>query len=154
MLSAVVFLIGIALIDIQGMRNRCRRRFGISVASITMATVVFVGVEQGILLAIVLSMLDHTRRGYRPKNALIVRSAGGIWQSLPVTSQAEAEPGLMIYRFTHSMYYANAQELLEQVTELAKDAKPSLSWLCIDMSAVDDVNFTATETLRSLSPEY
>jgi MFS superfamily sulfate permease-like transporter len=150
-LSAVVFLIGIALIDIQGMRNIYRqRRSEFWVALITMATVVFIGVEQGILLAMVLSMLDHTRRGYRPKNALVVRSAGGSWQSLPVTSQAEAEPGLMIYRFTHSMYYANAQELLEQVTELVKEAKPSLAWLCIDMSAVDDVDFTAAETLRSL----
>lgn len=150
-LSAVVFLIGVALIDVQGMRNIYRqRRSEFWVALITMATVIFVGVEQGILLAMVLSMLDHTRRGYRPKNALVVRSADGIWQSLPVASQAEAEPGLMIYRFTHSMYYANAQELLEQVTELVKKAKPPLTWLCIDMSAVDDVDFTAAETLRSL----
>jgi MFS superfamily sulfate permease-like transporter len=48
------------------------------------------------------------------------------------------------------MYYANAQELFEQATELVKEAKPPLTWFCIDMSAVDDVDFSAAETLRSL----
>ena len=150
-LSAVVFLIGIGLIDLKGMRSIFdQRRSEFWVALLTMLTVVFVGVEQGIILAIVLSLLDHTRRGYRPKNAVVVAAATGGWLAQPVTTQAQAEPGLVIYRFTHSMYYANAEQLSEQVQALVTDAQPPVSWFCIDGSAIDDVDFSAAATLRSI----
>ena len=115
-----------------------------------MLMVVFVGVEQGIILAIVLSLIDHTRRGYRPKNALLVPADSGVWRPHPVASYAEAESGLIIYRFTHSMYYANTEQFSEEITALANNANPPLRWLCIDASAVDDVDFSAAETLRSV----
>ena len=150
-LSAVVFLIGVDLVDLAGMRRICaQRRSEFWVALFTAVTVVVVGVEQGIILAIVLSLLDHVRRGYRPKNAVVVPATTGGWRALPVTKATQAEPGLMIYRFTHSMYYANAEQLSTQILELVKSAQPRLEWLCIDGSAVDDVDFSAAETLRSL----
>ncbi|HZD50499.1 MAG TPA: SulP family inorganic anion transporter [Silvibacterium sp.] len=150
-LSAIVFLVGIDLIDIEGMRRiYMQRRSEFWVALITALMVVFVGVEQGILLAIVLSLIDHTRRGYRPKNIVLVPGESGVWQAQPVATRAQALPGLLIYRFTHSMYYANAQQLSEEVIDLVKHAQPPLRWFCIDASAVDDVDYSAAETLRTL----
>ena len=62
----------------------------------------------------------------------------------------EAIPGLIIYRFTHSIYYANAQRLAEEITDLVNTAEPPLRWFCIDASAVDDLDYTAAETIRTL----
>ena len=150
-LSAVVFLIGLDLIDLDGMRRVFRqRRSEFWVALVTTLTVVLVGVEQGILLAIVLSLVDHTRRGYHPRNVVLVPGDKGTWHAQPVSTHAQALPGLMIYRFNHSMYYANAQQLSEEIQTLVNTAQPPLSWLCIDMAAVDDIDFTAAETLRAL----
>jgi len=126
------------------------RRSEFWVALITALMVVFVGVEQGIILAIVLSLIDHTRRGYRPKNALLAPAESGELRAQPVATKVQALPGLLIYRFTHSMYYANAEQLSEEITELANHAQPPLRWLCIDASAVDDVDFSAAETVRSI----
>ena len=36
------------------------------------------------------------------------------------------------------------------MTTLVSTADPPLRWLCIDASAVDDVDYSAAETLRSL----
>jgi len=150
-LSAIVFLIGVELIDFKGMRRIYeQRRSEFWVALITMLVVAFVGVEQGIILAVVLSLIDHTRRGYKPKNAVLVPQESGVLHAQPVASKAEAEPGLLIYRFTHSMYYANSQQLTEEVTALVKEAEPPLRWFCLDASAVDDVDYSAAESLRSL----
>ena len=52
------------------------RRAEFWVAVTTAVVVVFIGVEQGIILAIVLSLLAHTRHGYRPKNSLLTERAG------------------------------------------------------------------------------
>jgi SulP family sulfate permease len=149
-LSAVVFLIGVDLIDVKGMRSiLAQRRSEFWVAVITALMVVFVGVEQGIILAIVLSLIDHTRRGYRPKNVVLVPDESGALHAQPVSTGAQAAPGLLIYRFTHSMYYANSQQLSEEISELVNHADPPLRWLCLDASAVDDVDYSAAETLRS-----
>ena len=150
-LAAVVFLIGIDLIDLEGMRKIfVQRRSEFWVALITALMVVFVGVEQGILLAIVLSLIDHTRRGYRPKNAVLVRFGSGVWQAQPVATKAQAVPGLLVYRFTHSIYYANTPQLTAEIMHLVNSANPPLRWFCIDASAVDDVDFTAAEALRAI----
>ena len=48
------------------------------------------------------------------------------------------------------MYYANSELLFEEITHLVNTAEPKIKWFCIDASAVDDVDFSAAETLRSL----
>ena len=150
-LSAVVFLIAVGLIDIKGMRNIfLQRQSEFWVALITTLTVVVIGVEQGILLAIMLSIIEHTRHGYRPKNAVLVPTESGVWRTQLLTSGGQAIPGLLIYRFTHSMYYANAEQLSEEITNLVNNAQPPLFWLCMDVSAVDDIDFSAKATLRSI----
>jgi SulP family sulfate permease len=150
-LSAVVFLICMDLIDVKGMCRIYRERpWEFWVALITAATVVFVGVEEGILLAMFLSLLSHTRHGYQPKNALIVMAEPEGWKTVPVATQAQLLPGLMLYRFSHGMYYANATVLSQEVTTLVNEAQPPLTWFAVDASAIDDIDFSAAETLRSL----
>jgi SulP family sulfate permease len=150
-LSAVVFLICIGLIDIKGMSGIYRERpWEFWVALMTAATVVLVGVEQGILLAMLLSLFSHTRHGYHPKNEVIVPADPEGWQFQPVSTQAQYLPGLMVYRFTHGMYYANAELLSQEVTRLAQEANPPLVWFCLEASAVDDIDYSAAATLRSL----
>jgi MFS superfamily sulfate permease-like transporter len=151
-LSTVVFLICVHLIDVKGMQQIYRERpLEFWVALATAATVVLVGVEQGILLALFLSLAIHTRHGYRPRNLVIAQDPSGDWRTTPVDTQAQILPGLLLYRFTHGMYYANAGVLSEEVARLAQEAKPPLHWFGIDATAVDDVDFTAAATLRSLS---
>ena len=48
------------------------------------------------------------------------------------------------------MYYANCQQLSEEILNLVNEAEPPVRWLCLDGSAVDDVDYSAAETLRSL----
>lgn len=150
-LSAVVFLICIDLVDVKGMRRIYRERpWEFYIALITTVTVVLVGVEQGILLAMFLSLCSHTRHGYRPKNAVIVEARSGGWKTQPINPQAQMLPGLLVYRFSHGMYYANAELLSREVTRLARETTPPLTWFCIDSAAVDDIDFSAAETLHSL----
>jgi len=150
-LSTVVFLIGVELIDVKGLRTiwvQSPSEFW--VALITAIVVVAVGVEQGILLAMALSLADHVRRSYRPKNVVVATYQTGGWRVAPLTAPEQIRPGLMVYRFTHSMYYANADQLLREVEDLASGTQPTLSWFCIEASAVADVDFTAAAALRSI----
>jgi SulP family sulfate permease len=51
------------------------------------------------------------------------------------------------------MYYANSQQLYTQVLDLLEKSSKPVAWFCIDLTAVDDVDFTAAATLRQLCGE-
>lgn len=150
-LAAIVFLIGLELIDIKGLRDVWHeRRWEFWVALGTMVAVVVLGVELGILAAIALSLLVHTRHGYRPVNSVIVPNGHGRWRGVPLNNNAQLMPGLQVYRFTHGMYYANSALMSREVLYLVSSARPSLDWFCIEANAVDDVDYTAAKTLIAL----
>jgi MFS superfamily sulfate permease-like transporter len=48
------------------------------------------------------------------------------------------------------LYYANCQQLSDEVSFLANTTEPPLRWLCVDASAVENVDYSAAETLRSV----
>jgi high affinity sulfate transporter 1 len=153
-LATVVFMIGVELVDVKGMRRVFAQARGeFYVALITAATVVLVGVEQAILLAIVLSLIEHVRRGYRPKNGVVVPDATGGWRTAPLDQAAHAVPGLLIYRFNHGLYYANAERFSEEILELSKIEPSPVSWICIDAAAIADVDFSAGATLQQVYNE-
>ena len=148
-LSAVVFLIGIRLIDIKGMR----RVFHLSktefiVASITTIVVVIVGVEQGILLAIVLSLIDHLRHSYRPFDALMTPTSSGHWKAMSVEQGQQAAPGLIVYLFGSGLYYANSTRFSQEILKLVDDADPGIKWLGIEAAAITYIDFTAADTFQ------
>ena len=154
-LSSVVFLIGIELVDLAGMKKILRTghtiEFGI--AAVTAVTVVAWGVEQGIILAIILSILAHLRRSYSPRNTVLGADGGHDWKSVPVDPVPQPEPGLVVYRWGGSLYFANSARFEEQVSGLAEpDGKP-LKWLCIDAVAMGEVDYTGAETLIQVNNE-
>jgi sulfate permease, SulP family len=150
-LSAIVFLIGIDLLHVGELRRvRLERPSEFWIAVAAAGCVLVAGVELAIVLAMLLSLIDHVRRGYRPHNSVVVRGPDGHRRLEPVHEGGEYEPGLVVYRFSHSMYYANADVLSREVTTLAKSAGPGLRWFVIDLDAVDDIDYSAGAVLRSL----
>jgi sulfate permease, SulP family len=149
-LAAVVFLIAADLIDVSGMRRILAvRRHEFAVALVTAAAVVILGVEDGIALAVVASVIDHLRHSYHPRNSVLVKSPTGHWQPVPVVPGARTEDGLAVYRFGTSLYYANASRLLDDITALAAQGSP-LRWIVLDGAAIGDVDYTAAAVLAQV----
>jgi sulfate permease, SulP family len=138
-LASVVFLIGVELVDLGGMRKIMHLRLDeFVVATLVAATVVVVGVEQGIVLAIVASLIDHLRRSYRPPTAVLQPDRTGPgFHAVAAEADARSAPGLVVYRFAGSLYYANAELFNEQVTAFATADHPP-AWVCLDLAAMLD----------------
>jgi len=149
-LAAVVFMIAVELIDLAGMRRirACRRR-EFAVALLTAGAVVVLGVEYGIALAIIASMVDHLRHSYSPLNSVLVKSPEGYWHANPVVPGARTEEGLVVYRFGTSLYFANASRLVQDIAALVGHGDP-LRWLVIDCVAIGDVDYTASAVLANV----
>ena len=149
-LASVVFLIGLKLVDVKGMRTIRRMRVDeFVVAMVTALVVVVLGVEQGIVLAIVLSLLAHVRHSYFPHDTLLVFQDRHLrW--VPVDRHQQALPGLAIYRFASSLFYANANRFADEITDLVRTASPPLRWLCIEGAAIADIDWSAGLVLEQI----
>jgi len=143
-LGAVVFTIAVRLIDLRALRAIRKESPGeFALAVITAVVVIFVGVEQGILLAMALSLFRIVQHSYHPHTAVLRLDRDGIWRLNPVVPGALTEPGVVIYRFGAPLFYANANRFSEEVRMLASSAPAPLHWLIVDAGAITNVDFTA-----------
>ncbi|RIK43527.1 MAG: sodium-independent anion transporter [Chloroflexi bacterium] len=150
-LAAVVFIIGLKLIDYHGMLDIYRlRRDEFVVATVTVVTVVVVGVEQGMILAIVLSVLVHVRRSYHPANTILIADDQGYLIGHSLEPGTFTKPGLVVYHFGTGIFFANANRLEADVHALMSVAAPP-RWFILDASSIDDVDYTGGKVLLEVA---
>jgi SulP family sulfate permease len=153
-LAGIVFSIAIGLIDIKNLRAIRRESPGeFMLALVTAAAVALVGVEQGIMLAITLSLLRHVRHSYSPHTVVLVPDAAGQWIAVPAKPGIETEPGLIVYRFGADLFFANDARFADEVRALIKYAPTPVQWFVVDAGAITDVDYSAARSMRDLCTE-
>jgi high affinity sulfate transporter 1 len=150
-LGAIVFLIGVHLVDVAGLRRvRAARRSEFYIATLTAIVVFAVGVEQGIVLAVVLSLVEMVRRQYRPHRFVIGLSAEGTPTYQRAASGMQSAPGLLVFRYDADLFYANANQFSDSVQQLITTAPDPVRWLVLDCSSIPDVDYSAGRALHEL----
>jgi SulP family sulfate permease len=153
-LAAIVFTIALGMIDVACLRDIRRESPGeFYLAAFTALTVVAVGVEQGILLAIALSLFRHVRHSYRPHTTMLVPDPTGRWIPAPAAPGKETAPGLIIYRFGADLFYANKQLFCDEVHALVARAPTPVRWFIIDAGAITDIDYSASLSMCGLLGE-
>jgi MFS superfamily sulfate permease-like transporter len=149
-LGAIVFTIAVGLVDVRGLRailNESPGEFRLAV--VTAVVVVTIGVEQGIVLAMVLSLLRHVRHSYRPHTAVLVPE-GGIWREIPAVPGATSGPRVVVFRFGADLFYANVGRFVDGVQQLVGGAATPVAWLVVDAAAITSVDYSAARSLQEL----
>ena len=153
-LASIVFTIAVGMIDFARLRNiRCESPGEYYLAVATAAAVVALGVEQGILLAIALSLFRHVRHSYRPHTMMLEANAEGVWVAVPAQPGKVTVPGLIVYRFGADLFYANQNRFTDEVRALVASAPTPVHALVIDASAITDIDCSAAQSLRELIAE-
>lgn len=149
-IGAIVFVVAVSMIDIKGLRDlwRCGRK-EFWVALLTALSVVALGVGYGIQIAIVVSLLDHVRRGYKPRTAVVVRDRDIHWRMEKVQPGIFVEPGVILYWFGTDLYYANAPHFCDEIRHLVSHS-PGVRAMIIDCGPITSMDFTAGRALLEL----
>jgi sulfate permease, SulP family len=150
-LASIVFTIATGMIDLKHLRDIRRESPGeFSLAVMTAAAVVAIGVEQGILIAIALSLFRHVRHSYRPHTMVLAPGEDGRWTPGPATPGRITAPGLIIYRFAADLFYANQDRFVDEIRLLVAQAPTPVHTLIIDAGAITDLDYSAALGLREL----
>jgi sulfate permease, SulP family len=151
-LAGIVFTIAVGLVNVPSLaaiRSESPGEF--TLALVTAAAVVMVGVEHGILLAVALSLLRHVRHSYRPHTMVLEPSAAnGKWQPVPATPGIMTAPGLIVYRFGSDLFFANDHLFSQEVLKLVDAAPGGVRAFVVDAGAITALDYSAARTLSDL----
>src|SRR3954469_5240639 len=159
-LGAVVFYAAGKLVSIPEFRRLWRfRRREFVLAVVTLVGTVVIGILQGVVLAIALSLLEMLFRLARPHEGVLGR-APGVAGMHDVADYPDARtiPGCMFYRYDAPLFFANIGDLRERVDKLIaleNQAYPDspVRWFVLNVEANTEIDITAADGLRELARE-
>ena len=150
-LAATIIVPTASLVDVRGLLRTWRyaRADGLAFA-LTAAGVLAAGVEVGIALGILLSLLAILWQASRPHIAIIGR-VPGTEQFRNVSRVAvETHPELLALRVDENLFFGN-MPAVEVELQRALAAQPSTRHVLFVMSSVSSIDMTALERLEELN---
>jgi SulP family sulfate permease len=152
-LAAVVVYAGLRLIDVGEFARIARyRRAELLIALATTVGVLVLGVLEGVLVAVSLSLVDVLRRVARPHDAVegLVPDVAGM-HDVDDYGDAAPVPGLLVYRYDAPLFFANAENFLSRVRESVAAYDPE--WVLLNFEAMGEVDLTGADALETLRAE-
>lgn len=149
-LAATIIVAVLGLIDFKTLQQSWHydRADAISLI-LTFFGVIFLGVEEGIVIGVVLSLAVVVWRSSHPHMAVVGRVPGTEHFRNIDRHDVELAHGLIALRIDESMYFANAQVLEDKIESLVAASSDTRAVLLI-MSAVNQLDSTALTMLDEL----
>jgi SulP family sulfate permease len=155
MLAATLVFIATKLFRVGELRTIGRfDRLEFGLAAITLLTVALVGIEQGVAVAVILSLADRTRRSARPQDAVLGREPGtDHWIPADIGTPTEQLPGILVYLVYAPLWYGNADYVHLRIRHLVHAAASSVHAVIIDADGMSDIDYTGLQALREVATE-
>jgi sulfate permease, SulP family len=117
---------------------------------IAFAGVILLGTLQGIVVAVIDSLLSLAQQSYSPPLYRVARKSGtAVFRPIgPDHPDDESWPGLLLLRIEGRLFFANAQRVADLIW--AQQQRSRAQVLVIDCRAVIDVEYTAIKVLEQL----
>ncbi len=151
-LAAVVIYAGLSLADITSLRRFWRvRRTSLVLSLVATSGVIFFGVIEGIIAAIVLSVALFFQRSWWPHGELLGHFDDG-WHAIHTrTTDAEPHAGVIVFRWEAPLFFANSGMFRQQLRHHIRANQPR--WVVLQCEAITDIDVTAAEMLERLDIE-
>lgn len=153
-LAAVVLVAVAGLIDLAELRHlwRCSR-IDFAAAGVALAGVLLMGVLDGVLVAVLASVVMVLARTSRPHVAFLGRIPGtDRFSDLDRHPNNEVIPGVLAFRIQSSLLYFNVDHVLDVVRQRAAGHKELRRVIC-DLSNTPYVDIAGARMLRRLHDE-
>ncbi len=154
-LAAVLIAASFSLFDVAELRRLYQvRKTEFALAAACAAGVMFVGVLQGIVVAVVLSVFYIFKRAWAPYSA-VLGGAPGLpgYHDIERYPEVQQVPGLLIIRWSAPLFFANANQFRDRIRELVKASTPPPRWVLVAAEPITDIDTTAGSMLTDLDLE-
>jgi SulP family sulfate permease len=153
-LAAIVMVAVFKLIDWKEARYLWRvdrRDFGLM--ALTFVATLGLGIEEGILVGVIASLILVVQQSYKPHTAVMGRLPGSkTFRNVKRNPQAVQTPRQLVFRLDASLYFANVEHLKDQLDSLLAE-QPDLESLVLDFYPVNRIDSSAMHALADIIKE-
>jgi high affinity sulfate transporter 1 len=129
------------------------RGISLAAALVTLAGVLALGIMEGILIGVVFSLILLLRALAFPPTAVLGHTPDGSWHDTAHRTDAVLVPGLLVYRFSAPLFFANWSLFRDRIEALIDTAPQPVRGVVVDGGAIHDVDLMACEMLVELDRE-
>jgi high affinity sulfate transporter 1 len=129
------------------------RGISLAAALVTLAGVLALGIMEGILIGVVFSLILLLRALAFPPAAVLGRTPDGGWHDTVHRPDAVPVPGLLVYRFSAPLFFANCDLFRDRIAALIDTAPRPVTGVVVDGGAIHDVDLMACDMLVELDRE-
>jgi sulfate permease, SulP family len=129
------------------------RGISLAAALVTLAGVLTLGIMEGILIGVVFSLILLLRALAFPPTAVLGRTPDDTWHDTAHRTDAVPVPGLLVYRFSAPLFFANCSLFRDRIEALIDMAPQPVRGVVVDGGAIHDVDLMACEMLVELDRE-
>jgi high affinity sulfate transporter 1 len=129
------------------------RGISLAAALVTLAGVLALGIMEGILIGVVFSLILLLRALAFPPTAVLGRTPDDTWHDTAHRTDAVPVPGLLVYRFSAPLFFANCSLFRDRIEALIDMAPQPVRGVVVDGGAIHDVDLMACEMLVELDRE-
>jgi len=122
-------------------------------ALITLAGVVALGIMEGILVGVTFSLILLLRALAFPPDAALGRTPDGAWHDPANRADAVSVPGLVVYRFSAPLFFANCGIFRDRIVGMIEAAQQPVRAVVVDGGAIHDVDLMACDMLAEFYDE-
>jgi sulfate permease, SulP family len=154
-LAAVVISAVLGFLNLAAMeRVRRLRRDSFLIALVAGVAVLALGVLQGLIVAVVVSLGEFLIRSSRPSRSVLGRVPGTTaYVDHERTPEARTEPGVLVYRLNAPLLFVNAKRLRDGIRAELREADPAVRVVLLDLSFTPELDIESVDVLASLRRE-
>ena len=154
-LAAIVMVAVVGLIDVEEARFLWRvKRADFALMMTTFAATLGLGIEEGILVGVIVSLIVVIHRSSRPHSATMGRlPETNTFRNVKRHAEALTRSDVVVYRMDASLYFANTSFLKDEIHQIMVE-DPALKQLVFDAYPVNDIDATGAETLKEIIEDF
>ena len=151
LLASIVMVAVFGLLDIKEMRYLWRsNKTDLALLLVTFGATLFLGIEQGILIGVAVSMVSFVYQASRPHMARLGRMPGSeVYRNIERYPDVETEKGVAIFRIDASLFFGNVEHIKDGIANLLAD-EPDTRILILDLYPVNRVDSSATHAMKDI----
>lgn len=155
-LAAVIMVAVYGLIDNKEAKHLWHsNRSDFSLWVVTFLATLFIGIEQGIGLGVLLSLALVIYRTTKPHIAVLGRVPDSFfYRNVERFSNLEQRPDVLIVRFDAQLYFANVNYFRDSIDELAAQKGEVLKALIINAESINTLDSSGVHALEELIDQY
>ncbi|MFO8064773.1 MAG: SulP family inorganic anion transporter [Spirochaetota bacterium] len=151
-LASVIIVAVAGLFDTHEMRELWKKdRRDLAMLATTFIATLSLGIEQGILVGVVLSLVVVIYSSAKPHSTELGRLGDSkTYRNITRYTDARVREDVLIYRFDSQLYFANVEFFRDDLEEHIAEKGQGLELVVLDASAMSSIDSTGVHSLKEL----